>query len=683
MATPPKISIGNASVTEGGRLEFAVSLDKPATQTITLHYATLTGTASGADGDYAGTVDSTVTILAGTSGGTITVQTTPDTKVEANETMSVKLLSTSFGTIAQAVGTGTILNDDVAVTPPKISIGNASVTEGGRLEFAVSLDKPATQHITLHYATLTGTASGADGDYTGTTDSTVTILAGTSGGTIKVKTAPDTEVEANETMSVKLLSTSFGTIVQAVGTGTILNDDVVTPPVTASTETLFRKSGGELSAMADFAYASYGGASWQSEISGWNLLSANELPGFVQSNGQSLSGGMFVHNNAAAIVARSADGLVISFRGTDEPADVLHWVDWADIAAAASWLTGPGGFLGLAISTTAQALSAFEDAGIIEFGRDGHYALFEDLIESIDSYISAKGIHTVYVTGHSLGAAMVNRYMQDHPDNSASQQGNDVHYEAYTFADPGYFFVDDESSQRMTNFLHDGDPINIPDLIWATPGDDNVLQANATLTLGQDHSMVLYRSIIDFFAKEGLAKDLVVDDGRAATTNYDAFVFHANSVSDIGSGPDTLVGDFDAEVLLGGAGDDNIDAGFGNDLLIGGAGKDTLTGGFGKDIFLLNAALTTTNVDQILDFSVSSDTIQLENAIFTTLVRGALAASAYYAGAEAIDGDDRIVYDSRTGALTYDSDGNGVGGAIQIAQLTVGLDLSIDDFFVV
>ena len=233
VVTPPNISIGNSSVVEGQQLAFTVTLDKAATQDITLHYATLVGTASQAAGDYSGTTDSTITIAAGSTSGVIYVQTTQDTNVEPNETMSLRLLSTSYGNIVDNTGSGVILNNDVTtVIPPNISIGNSSVQEGSKLAFTVTLDKPATQTITLHYATLVGTASQAAGDYTGTTDSTITIAAGSSSGVIYVQTTPDTNVEANETMSLRLLSTSYGNIVDNTGSGVILNNDVATviPP---------------------------------------------------------------------------------------------------------------------------------------------------------------------------------------------------------------------------------------------------------------------------------------------------------------------------------------------------------------------------------------------------------------------------------------------------------------------
>ena len=60
-----------------------------------------------------------------------------------------------------------------------------------------------------------------------------------------------------------------------------------------------------------------------------------------------------------------------------------------------------------------------------------------------------------------------------------------------------------------------------------------------------------------------------------------------------------------------------------------------------------------------------------------------LNADAFHIGATAADAEDRIIYNSGTGALSFDADGTGGGGAIKFAQLTAGLALTNADFVVV
>ena len=80
---------------------------------------------------------------------------------------------------------------------------------------------------------------------------------------------------------------------------------------------------------------------------------------------------------------------------------------------------------------------------------------------------------------------------------------------------------------------------------------------------------------------------------------------------------------------------------------------------------------------------VPHDTIALENAVFTGLAVGTLAASAFHTGAAAHDANDRIVYNKATGALIFDSNGIAAGGAVQFAKLSPNLTLTNADFVIV
>jgi Ca2+-binding RTX toxin-like protein len=143
----------------------------------------------------------------------------------------------------------------------------------------------------------------------------------------------------------------------------------------------------------------------------------------------------------------------------------------------------------------------------------------------------------------------------------------------------------------------------------------------------------------------------------------------------------TIIGNSGDNILAGLGGNDTLLGGAGNDQLDGSTGNDRLTGGAGADKFVFSTALNATGVDQILDFNVAEDVIWLDDAVFTAIGTGVLAASAFTTGSAAADASDRVIYDPTTGALYYDADGSGGGAAVQIATLSTGLALTEANIF--
>ena len=114
-----------------------------------------------------------------------------------------------------------------------------------------------------------------------------------------------------------------------------------------------------------------------------------------------------------------------------------------------------------------------------------------------------------------------------------------------------------------------------------------------------------------------------------------------------------------------------------------GAYADVLTGNGGKDVFVFNSALKAGNVATITDFNVSQDKIQLDHTVFAGLQTGALPAGAFHIGRGAHDSTDHIVYNSSTGALSFDVDGTGSAHQVQFATLAPHLSLTASSFAVV
>ncbi|MEB3332134.1 MAG: FG-GAP-like repeat-containing protein, partial [Synechococcaceae cyanobacterium] len=138
-------------------------------------------------------------------------------------------------------------------------------------------------------------------------------------------------------------------------------------------------------------------------------------------------------------------------------------------------------------------------------------------------------------------------------------------------------------------------------------------------------------------------------------------------------------------VLIGSSGNNRLFGLGGADTLNGAAGSDTLSGGGGRDTFRFDTTLNAaTNRDTITDFSIDEgDVIQLENAVFSALATpGVLAASAFAIGASATTAEQRILYNSSSGLLSYDRDGSGGSGSVAFAVLTPGLALTNAAFLI-
>ncbi|MGL5508428.1 MAG: calcium-binding protein [Microcoleaceae cyanobacterium] len=160
-------------------------------------------------------------------------------------------------------------------------------------------------------------------------------------------------------------------------------------------------------------------------------------------------------------------------------------------------------------------------------------------------------------------------------------------------------------------------------------------------------------------------------------------------------GDDLLDGAKGNDILTGGAGNDTLLGGLtGNDILNGGAGKDILTGGNSRDYFVFGSStgFGVDLADEITDFaSLEQDKIILDPEIFTNLVSVQGNGFSVISEFAVVNSEDlaansiaKIVYNSSTGGLYYNVNGNeaGFGTGGQFANLTNKAALTATDFII-
>lgn len=228
----PTINIAPSEANEDeATLSFTVTANFAAQSNITVEYMTMDGTASdeNGDSDYVNTTG-TVTLVAGQTSTAIDIPLTPDTKVEADETFTVKIKNPS-GDSNPTIGTdeaiGTITNDDNATVDVNTDTRNEANAGSEVFEFNVTLSNPVDEDVTVTVSTADDTATGGGTDYTDFS-TTVTFLAGEVSKTVNVSYLDDAIVEADETFTMDLSALNNGdrnVILGDNGVGTIMNDD--------------------------------------------------------------------------------------------------------------------------------------------------------------------------------------------------------------------------------------------------------------------------------------------------------------------------------------------------------------------------------------------------------------------------------------------------------------------------
>ncbi|MBK9219112.1 MAG: retention module-containing protein [Uliginosibacterium sp.] len=245
-ATPTLSITGPATIDEAaGTATYTVTLSNPSATPVTVAYGTANGTAT-AGSDYTATSGS-LSFAPGATVATFTVPVTNDALYEGSENFSVSLSSPTGATIATGLGSvSSSIVDDGSAGPdddrPAVgAVSSPSITEGGNLDFTVTLTHPSTTPTTV---TLTLAAGSTNPATLGTdtnpalvsTDGgtnwvaltpTVSVPAGSTSLLVRVPTVNDLVSEPTETVSLSAATAQNTTPV--AGTGSILDNDGAPP----------------------------------------------------------------------------------------------------------------------------------------------------------------------------------------------------------------------------------------------------------------------------------------------------------------------------------------------------------------------------------------------------------------------------------------------------------------------
>mgnify|MGYP001135105996 CR=1 FL=1 len=342
------------------------------------------------------------------------------------------------------------------------------------------------------------------------------------------------------------------------------------------------------------------------------------------------SQGFYVRDNAAALVARTDDALIISFRGTNDNTGTIGVVaDSLKVslsnAAANSGPQYTGPLAAIKGLQNAQGKSKSGKPGEVLddiitgnvvpdeykspdvsqwFNLDAHWALFTDLMAAMPEYLTANGIEEVYFTGHSLGGGMVQQAMIENP----LTVGAEIEFKAYAFAPPGINYgTDNIDDPRLLNVIFENDPLNIANIFTERTGDTLVIDSDGT----GSHEPADYLEATRILLEAGFVTGDRLDDPGSPGTEFGPRMERV-ALSLEGDGL-TILKDSLQDGVFGTSGNDDItvskdlfrDGGF---VVVGLEGNDTIDLSSGEDVFVFREG---DGQDTVEDFNLAEDIVVL------------------------------------------------------------------------
>lgn len=255
----PNVSASDVVVDESaGTATVVVTLDRPATGSVSVGYATQAATA--VEGEDYIAASGTLVFAAGETSKTVTIGIVNDTVTKGRELFALALTSASGATISDPRAHVVIqANDATAVTTPTLNVQGGTIVETqGYVDFLVTLSAPATGAVSVNYATSNGTAS-AGTDYI-TAGGTLVFAPGQTSQVVRVLTADNDVADGNRSFSLVLSGANGGTLGVSSATGTLIDDNATTLPSSASPVVITATSAGDILGGTAYADSLVGGA---------------------------------------------------------------------------------------------------------------------------------------------------------------------------------------------------------------------------------------------------------------------------------------------------------------------------------------------------------------------------------------------------------------------------------------
>ena len=227
---PPKVSLLTPApvVEDNGTAVLTATMDRTAFDPVivNLAYSATPTTPATFGTDYTG--PTVLTIPAGQTSGTVTLQALPDTLAEGTEYFYIDIASVSSNALEDGVQQvkGTVTDNDVPVVNLSLTANSFSEAAGETFVKA-SLDRIAASNVTVNLAFSSAAGDALkDVDYVALATQ-ITILKGATAASVKLIGSQDEIVEGDETFQVSIASVSANASVGAsnIVTATVLDDE--------------------------------------------------------------------------------------------------------------------------------------------------------------------------------------------------------------------------------------------------------------------------------------------------------------------------------------------------------------------------------------------------------------------------------------------------------------------------